>query len=56
VRTIINQNGQFILTVAEVLAALGIPATAKLTEIQLDTVNGLVTFIANQQVSDTGTP
>lgn len=57
-QTIITNQGQYILTAAEVMNALGIPATATLIGVDLNNnVNpATVTFTAVQQQSNTGTP
>jgi hypothetical protein len=54
-QTILSQTGQFILQQSEVLAALGIPATAQLQSVTVN-ADGTVVFVAQQQVSNTGSP
>lgn len=54
-QTILTETGQFILTTAEVLSALGIPASAQLQSVTVN-ADGTVTFTAVQQLSNTGTP
>lgn len=57
VQTIITQNGQFILTLAEVAAALGIPSTASIVSVNInEPVPGQITFVAVNPVSNVGTP
>lgn len=57
-QTIVTLNGQYVLTVAEVMSALGIPATATLIAVDLNesVQPPTVTFTAVQQQSNTGTP
>lgn len=55
-QTIITENGQFIISEANIITALGLPNNVSIIGASWDTSQNQLTITAVEQISNTGTP